>query len=110
VFHQDELTKKCDECDIFLTKRSRTLIAKILHYGKVACLAGENIFAMHQDKGAEERVDEYMHSMISEKSYTEVDSYLPAVFEFIISRIGVKSAIDKAKKCTDEEVKEMMTH
>jgi hypothetical protein len=39
MFCQNELTKGCEECDIFLTKRSQTLIAKILHYGKVACLA-----------------------------------------------------------------------
>ena len=36
VFRQDKLTNGCDECDILLTKRSQTLIAKILHYGKVA--------------------------------------------------------------------------
>jgi hypothetical protein len=69
---------------------------------------GENVFAMYQDDGAEQRVDEYMHSMISEKDCRELDSYLPAVFEFIISQFGVKAAIDKAKNGTNEEVKEMM--
>ena len=39
VFRQDKQTFGCDECDIFLTTRSRTLNAKILQYGKVGCLA-----------------------------------------------------------------------
>jgi hypothetical protein len=69
---------------------------------------GENVFAMYQDDAAEQRVDEYMHSMISERSCAEVDSYLPAVFEFIVTQFGVKSAIDKARNGSSEEVKELM--
>jgi hypothetical protein len=51
VFRQDELTKGCDECDIFLTKRSQTLITQILHYGKVARLAAPKKFTIKKSKG-----------------------------------------------------------
>ena len=42
------------------------------------------------DKPTEETIDEYMHSMLDQDRANEIDSYLPAVFEFIMMQYAVE--------------------
>ena len=69
---------------------------------------GEDLFAMYRTNGAETDVDAYMHERISAPDGNKIDSYLPAVFEFIILQYGTKAALHTAKHGTENEIKELM--
>ncbi|KAL7480380.1 hypothetical protein ACHAW6_006074, partial [Cyclotella cf. meneghiniana] len=51
----------------------------------------DNVFFQYCDEGAEDKLDEYMHSMISEEQCEVIDSCLTPIFEFIITQYAIKS-------------------
>ena len=69
---------------------------------------GEDVFAMYRADTAEEMVDEYMNTTLSIKERNEIDSYLPAMFEFIVTQFGTKAALHKIKHGTDDEMRELL--
>jgi hypothetical protein len=63
---------------------------------------------MYEKEGAEEGVDEYMHSMLDEEKCNEVDSYLTPVFEHIITQCAIKTGLKKIKNANKEELEKLM--
>jgi len=61
------------------------------------------VFFQYCNEGAEDKLDKYMHSMISEEQCDVIDSYLTPIFEFIITQYAVKSAIKKTRAGKDRE-------
>jgi len=69
-----------------------------------------NVFAQYMQEDAEDDVDDYMHSMVSEENCAAIDSYLVPVFEFIITQYSFKSGLKKVRAGKDREmVREMLT-
>ena len=69
---------------------------------------GEDLFAAYRMDGAEEDIDEYVCNKVSSADSAKIDSYLPAVFEFIILQYGTNAAMNTARCGTDEEVQELL--
>ena len=70
---------------------------------------GENVFAAYQTDEAEHTVDAHMHATLSATNAAKVDSYLPAVFEFIILQYGEKAAAHTVAHGSDDEIKTLLT-
>jgi len=67
-----------------------------------------DVFAQYAHEDAEQKVDEYMHSMISKDLCGAVDSYLVPVFEFIITQYSIKSGLRKVRAGKDREAMQHM--
>lgn len=46
----------------------------------------------------EEKIDQYMHSMLNEEQADAVDSYLPAVFEYLILQHAEKASHGESER------------
>jgi hypothetical protein len=89
-------------------RRVSSMLKDTVHEAEKILQPSENIFTMYDKDGAEEGVDEYMHSMLDEDKCDEIDSYLTPVFEHIITQYAVKSGLEKIKNANKEELEKLV--